>query len=163
MLLLAGTALANPDRVVSVTASLPHAASAVGELTGEVRVLDELGVAAIAGLGAREGFVTGHGGLSGRWYPVGDFDHGVQVGAEVLYLRGGGARAGWDGTTRQLSAGPFVGYKATASFGLCFEMQAGPQYLSGSTTTSVGTTEERAWGLLLNIGLGWSFGGATPR
>lgn len=138
------------DHKVSLTVSPIHLTIPVLELTGEARVHDRVGVAAVAGAGATTGVTVWELGAQGRYYPVGDFDHGMQLGAEVLGVGGGD-----DGDTAVGAAlGPFLGYKIAARFGLTFEGQLGVQY---ATVRANGGDSDAGVAPLLNLNLGWSF------
>src|SRR5687768_4310361 len=68
----------------SLTMSPVHLALPVVELTGEFRLLDKLGVAAVAGAGNSSGIFVGEAGAQIRYYLIGTFIHGMQVGGEIL-------------------------------------------------------------------------------
>lgn len=105
------------------------------------------------------------GGGSVRYYLVGSYDHGMQVGSQARYFQleaegvGGG---GFDGSATGISAGPFIGYKKTARFGLTFDSQLGVSYSSWRTKLNDGNGSSVRYaddglGLLLNLNLGWAF------
>src|SRR6185369_10478727 len=83
---VAEDAPAHPRRIVSLTISPLHLTLPVLELTGEYRALDKLGVAVIAGVGRYTdnnlSAAAYEAGAQVRYYVVGDFRHGMQVGAE---------------------------------------------------------------------------------
>lgn len=149
------------DKHVSITLSPVHLFLPFVEVTGEGRVLDKLGVAGIAGVGATQGYSLFEVGAQGRYYAVGSFDHGMELGAEALVIRAGGSPSGATASGVGVSVGPFIGYKIAARFGLTFDMQVGVQYSSVSAQASNGSTTETAQdgGLapLVNLNLGWSF------
>lgn len=161
-LLLSAAHAAEPyDHTVSITLSPFHLVLPVLEVTGEYRVHDRVGVAATGGYGVVQGFTTVELGASGRFYPVGDFDHGMQLGLEAQYARLFGTVAGYEASGSGTTMGPFIGYKIAARFGLTFEIQAGAQYTfvaaSATDGTDSATASDKAFGLLLNLQLGWSF------
>jgi hypothetical protein len=101
-------------------------------------------------------------GAQFRYYVLGTFIHGLQVGAEVLYLYLSNSddstiEASGDG----LAVGPFLGYKIATNLGFTFELQGGVQYLFASAKAESGnvsaTAEDSNIIPLLNINLGWSF------
>lgn len=162
--LLASTALAAPepyDHRASITFSPVHLLVPMLEVQGEFRVHDRVGVAAIGGFGRTSGLSLFEGGLSARAYPLGDFDHGLQLGAEATYLGAMGTVGGVQAAGTGLTAGPFAGYKIAARFGLTFELQLGYQWMAvGARAQSGGVTateEQVDSGVLLNLNLGWSF------
>jgi hypothetical protein len=127
----------------SITISPLHLAYLTLEGTFEYKLGRRIGLGVIAGIGY-PGELLSEGGVTFRWYPVGDFRGGMQVGAEALVA---------DATYTVLTAGPFIGGKYIFDFGLTLDGQAGPQVL----TSTQGVT---SFGLLLNLNVGWSFGKA---
>ena len=119
------------DKHVSVTFSPIHLATSIVELTTEVRVGDKVGLAGIIGVGRPEGYNAHELGVQARYYLLGDFDHGMQLGAELLNLHitvpSGSISASGQGT----AIGPFLGYKIAARVGFTFEIQLGAEYLFG--------------------------------
>jgi len=163
---------AHPRRKVSVTISPLHLTLPVLELTGEYRVLDKLGVAVVLGAGKVTPKATAglppppsvpvwEAGLQGRYYLLGDFRHGMQIGAEAIYMHasldGNGVSAVADG----FSLGGFLGYKVMADVGFTFDCQLGYQVVGfGASATNGQMTASRqsAQGaVLLNLNVGWSF------
>ena len=110
------------------------------------------------------GFTTFELGAQGNYYLIGGFDHGMQLGAELLYTYSSGDVSediSFSGTG--LAFGPYVGYKVAAGFGLTFNIQAG-----GAVMLARGSAEDKSSGQsgsgtgggilpILNINLGWSF------
>jgi len=143
----------------------------VGEITVEYRALDKLGVSIELGGGKRTistggADVTGteiEGGAQVRYYVLGDFHKGVELGAEVLDehvkfdepLPAGVVGAAAGGVT----VGPFVGYKIATHVGFTFEGQLGARYLAvdppvtGQGSPMIGSR----WLPLLHLNIGWSF------
>jgi hypothetical protein len=129
--------------------------------------MDKLGVAVIAGLGRYSDSSNGvsisatavEAGAQARYYVVGDFRHGMELGAELLYLHLSDDRLSASG--EGLAIGPFVGYKFTADFGFTFDGQLGFEYIAGRATASNGTTtasnSRSSYIPLLNLNVGWSF------
>jgi hypothetical protein len=117
------------------------------------------------------------GGLQLRFYPIGTFDHGLQLGAEFIYLSGSASTSGTitDESDPNLSytgaltvkgtgfkVGPFVGYKVALPVGLTLAAQIGVDYLSlkGIAKVDSGgsrTGETKTPFLLADAGVGWSF------
>ncbi len=149
---------------VSVTISPVHLVYGLVELTGEKRISDKFGAAAIVGGGVYEGIPLYELGLQARGYPIGSFDHGMQAGLELLWAHG---RVRTDGalvTANALSVAPFLGYKLAMNVGFTVDMQAGYALTSSSArATSTDGTRTAAIagrptsGLLLNLNVGWSF------
>ncbi len=140
------------------------------ELNGEYRVLDKLGVAAVLGYGSWATDLEGDSrvqqfqlGTQANYYVLGDFDHGLHLGA---HLEGRRATLSTDDATAAangLLVGGLAGYKVAASFGLTFMLQAGYAFAFVSATGSdtagqVQISQDDSSGLpLLRINLGWSF------
>jgi hypothetical protein len=129
----------------SVTFSPLHLFLPVFELTGELRVHDKFGVAFVAGAGHISDNTSNvkltasvfEVGALVRGYIVGDFRHGMQLGAEVLYLhlsttefraRGAG-----------VAVGPFLGYKYVAPIGFTVDVQLGVEYVGARATATDGS------------------------
>jgi hypothetical protein len=173
LLLAGGTArgaeaevTARAEPTVSVTISPVHLILPIVELTGELRLREQVSAAVILGGGRRdvENFPATqlNAGVQGRWYALGTFRHGLQVGGELLYehvavhdtppttivVAGG------------LGIGPFVGYKIATRSGFTFDGQLGARYM---VTVGRITGEEPLpgdvdrWLPLLNLNVGWSF------
>ena len=156
---------------VSITFSPLHLLFPIGEITAEVRLADRIGVAAIVGAGTityqdpfgpEQTFTAFELGAQFRYYLVGDFDHGMQLGAELLWVHvSGEVEGGITGSGSGLAVGPFVGYKYSASFGLTFDAQLGVTAAGiGAQATDGTTTETRTEthvGVLLNLNAGWAF------
>lgn len=162
----------HPRRTVSVTISPIHLTMPVLELTGEFRVLDKLGLAVVLGGGkitpdqtpglpSPPAIPIWEAGVQARYYVLGDFRHGMQVGGELMYLHAsiddGGVSAVADG----FSMGPFLGYKVMADIGFTFDCQLGYQFMgvAGSATNGQMTASDSSsdHGVLLNLNVGWSF------
>src|SRR5689334_6585475 len=107
-----------PPKLVSITFSPAHLVMPVVEVTAEVSATDKLGLAVVGGGGtakndAVEASVMEVGG-SLRYYLVGDFQHGMQVGAEVLYLHASADVGEVSAVASGVAWGPFIGYKIIA-------------------------------------------------
>lgn len=157
---------ADVQHQVSITISPIHLVQPIVELTGEYCLADKIGAALILGGGSvssdNSNYTAIEAGAQFRYYVLGTFIHGLQVGAEVLYLylsnSGDSAiEASGDG----LAVGPFLGYKIATNLGFTFEMQGGVQYLFASAKAESGsvsaTAEDSNIIPLVNINLGWSF------
>jgi hypothetical protein len=156
------------DRRFSLTFSPVHLVLPVVEVTGELRAADRVGVAVVAGAGTvpieglDERVFAYEIGAQGRFYLLGDFDGGLQVGAEALWL---GASSddvdGVEAVAAGLAIGPFAGYKHTFSFGLTLDGQVGAQYIAIAAEASDGdrteTEADQDVIVLLNLNVGWSF------
>ncbi|QDG52568.1 autotransporter domain-containing protein [Persicimonas caeni] len=163
-------------RLMSVTFSPVHLLFPIVELTGEFKADDNWGAAIIGGYGS----LTQNDGVLGeqtydvwevggqfRYYALGDFDHGLQVGGEVLYVNVSNdietSSGTVSGTGEGVAVGPFIGYKIATDLGFTFDGQLGYQRVgigaeakNESSGDSV-TDESSDWGPLLNLNIGWSF------
>lgn len=147
----------------------------VFELTGELRVHNNIGLALIAGTGEvtvkdtlnREYKFTVYE-FGGQFvaYPVSSFDDGFQLGAEALYVSVSAkdypGTVKVSGTGEGLAVGPFVGYKVGPKSGFTFVVQGGFQYAAvrAKASDSNGNTEsgsDQKVFPLLNLNFGWSF------
>lgn len=162
----------HPRRVFSLTISPLHLTLPVVELTGEYRLLDRLGVAvvlgggkvtpdAVPGLPPPPAVPVWEAGVQGRYYLVGDFRHGMQLGGELIYMHASLDDSGVSAVADGFSVGPFVGYKVMADVGFTFDCQLGYQFLGfGASATNGQMTASRRSGhgaVLLNLNVGWSF------
>ena len=142
------------------------------EVTVESAIDSTFGIALIGGYG--EVTTAGRGvfdresglyeiGVSSRYYMVGSFAHGMQLGFESTYL---GGHAEQDNlsfalTPTGLTVGAFIGYKYLAPFGLTPDTQLGASEVfhgTDSTVPSAGRAfSESETRPLLNINFGRSF------
>lgn len=152
----------HPRRVFSLTISPIHLLLPVVELTAEARVHDKVGVAVIAGAGKySDPDVSGisatvfEAGGQVRFYVVGDFRHGMQLGGELLYLHLYDDRIAISG--EGLAVGPFIGYKIMVDAGFTFDAQVGFEHISARADGSGSTANDKSFIPLLNLNVGWSF------
>ena len=152
--------------VFSLTFSPAHLILTTLEVTGEARLAPRLSAAVIGGLGRfgsidpleEDGHTTVYElGGQVRWYALGDFRRGLQLGAEVLYVglstEGGSRRLLGEG----LGVGPFVGYKHVFDLGLTLDGQLGAQAIAVRAGDGDSSSSDRTVGVLLNLNAGWSF------
>lgn len=164
-------------RITVMWAPLRLLAPGVVEFTGEYRVRDKLGVSVELGAGRRTLERESPGapdvpgteieaGAQVRYYLVGSFIHGMELGAEILYeyvkfdqpLPPGVIAVASGGGT----IGPFLGYKIATNVGFTFEIQAGARYVAilpevmGNPSVG-GLVVDSRWGPILHINVGWSF------
>lgn len=160
------------DRRAYISISPLHLLAPIVELTGEVRVDRHIGIAGIAGVGSLRTsksaprFTVWEVGAQFLGYPVGHFDHGIQVGVEAVYLgvagEAGSGSAQVTGLGQGFAVGPLLGYKFASDIGFSLNIQGGVQYLvaRAEATAKDGTSasaSDSAWIPLLNLNLGWSF------
>lgn len=160
----------DPQHDVSLTFSPAHFILPMFEAQAEFRLNPTLGLAFIAGFGGVS--VESSDGTSASasvfdigaklaWYAVGDFEEGLQVGVEVLYVGvSGDAEDDFDGSSfagNGLSLAPFIGYKIVADVGFTFEAQLGPALVIASAEDSDGdSASETSLLPMLNLNVGWS-------
>jgi hypothetical protein len=170
---LAGPAPTEPVLTDATTPSISITISPVllflplVELTGEYRISEHLGIAAIVGGGsvavkdAAGNKLTSAAvieiGASARYYVLGSFRKGVQLGAEVNYLHAGATNGTTAVIADGLAIGPFVGGKWISSFGLTLDGQLGVQGIALRGKSSSSTAKEKSYGPLLNLNIGYSF------
>ncbi|MEK6608476.1 MAG: hypothetical protein AABZ30_12520 [Myxococcota bacterium] len=152
------------QHTMSITISPIHLSLPVAEVTAEFRLADSIGVAAIGGFGSVGGFSAYEVGGHFRWYPVGSFVHGMQLGAEVLYLGISDddiGESGVSGSGNGFAVGPFIGYKIATNVGFTFDAQLGVEKVFARAEASSGsasaTAEAETTIPLLNLNVGWSF------
>ena len=163
--------------MVSVTFSPIHLLFPIVEVTGEVAVNEKLGVAGILGIGsvpltttrvAASGTSTDTEHLSAwevgghvNYYAVGSFEHGMQVGFEVIYMKVAAASTSYHSAASAagLAMGPYVGYKIITGVGFTFEANLGAEYvaLRAESASGTETASDSRWIPLLNLNVGWSF------
>ncbi len=152
---IAKTTAKRPERKIAITISALKMALGIPEISVESKVRRRISVAgslavgdvaATYGTNETDRFFRGpylllptrvalaKVGFSPRWYALGDFDHGIQLGVDLSLVVG----IQHDLDKRYdpfifnhpsphigLGVAPFVGYKYTAPFGLTVELQAG--------------------------------------
>lgn len=167
-----GAAHAEGDPTFSLTAQPLHAVVPALEITGEFAMSRNLGVSAIAGFGVPtakddqgDKFSVPQLELGGQVlaYPFGSFRHGMQLGAEALWVKfflpeHKGVTANGNG----LILGPLAGYKWAARFGLTFSAQGGWGFMffKAKAKNSNGEEVEASGddsGPIINGNMGWSF------
>lgn len=148
---------------VAITISPLHGFVPMLELTGELRVGRKLGIAAIGGAGAIRDEVTDQlirvyeAGASVRYYVLGTFRHGMQLGGELLYVHANTDNTMVEVRAQGLGISPFVGYKWTSRIGFTIDTQLGISFMTAQGEASTGATAEKSKvGALLNLNLGWS-------
>lgn len=150
-----------PHRVFSLTISPLHFFLPVVELTAELRAHDKVGVALVGGAGkitdktANISATAYEVGGQLRFYALGDFRHGMMVGAEALYAHLSDSNVSLTG--QGLAVGPFLGYKVISDPGFTFDTQLGAQYMAVRATDGVSAASDDQFIVLLNLNIGWSF------
>ncbi len=171
---VAGVTQGEPLPSVGITISPLHLILPVVELTVEPRLTNKISVAAIVGYGSIkqdvlfESFRFKVYELGGqfRYYVLGDYRHGMQLGAELLYIKVStdGNSTGTikvSGIGEGLAAGPFVGYKIATRVGFTFDAQLGAEFAvvrahASDSSSSASNSDSKVFPLL-NLNVGWSF------
>ncbi|MBI5516166.1 MAG: hypothetical protein HY909_20445 [Deltaproteobacteria bacterium] len=151
----------------SITFSPIHLILPMFEVTGEFALRPRVSVAGILGLGAikvsGETFGIFEIGAQGRFYVLGDFTHGLNLGVELLYLgiSNAGSSSGFLANGAGLSLGPLLGYKLATRVGFTLDIQGGAAFVvAGARASGGGTTATASQSQIipvLNLNLGWSF------
>ncbi len=136
----------------------------------EGKVSRKFGVAALAGIGSvkvdKTAYTVWEAGAQAKYYLIGSFQHGMELGAQVQYVgvsgstSSGNVSVGGDGGG--IAVGPFIGYKLATKVGFTCDLQAGAQYaaVGASATSSTGDSASRHSSAILplvNLHVGWSF------
>lgn len=151
-----------PLPTVAITISPLHMVVPMLELTGELRVGRKLGIAAIGGVGSIRDEVTDRqirvfeGGASVRYYVLGTFRHGMQLGGELLYVKANTADTMVEVRAKGLGISPFIGYKYTHRIGFTVDTQLGISFMTAQGESANATAEKSKVGALLNLNVGWS-------
>lgn len=172
MAIVASAGLAQAEPSVTVMWAPLRLVVPLGELTAEYRVQDKVGVSGTFGGGKRtisanSMDVSGteiEGGAQARYYVLGSFRKGMELGAEALYeyvhfqepFPQGVVAAAAGG----LTIGPFIGYKIIGTSGFTFEGQIGARYLAMDPTVQGSAMIPQnidRWLPLLHLNVGWSF------
>ncbi len=156
---------ASDHHTVAITISPIHLLGPIVELTGEVAASSKIGVSGLVGVGEIDGISVFEVGAALRGYVVGDFDHGMQLGAEMLYVSvtvdEGDTIEGASGIAGKgsgFAVGPFIGYKITLDVGFTFEAQLGAQYFFATAEVDSGESASAdGFAPLLNLNVGWAF------
>ncbi len=151
-----------PLPTAALTISPLHMILPMIEVTGEFRVAPKLGVAVIAGAGAIRDMDTNalikvyEAGASLRYYVLGNFRHGMQIGGEAIYVKASTDNTGVEVRGKGLGLSPFVGYKWTSRIGFTIDTQLGVTFITLRADSATQTKQESKVGPLLNLNVGWS-------
>lgn len=146
----------------AVTLSPAHLQLKVIEITAERNLGNKISASGIVGYGGSGGATIFEIGAQAAYVLFGDFDDCVKVGVEGVYIGGSAAAGSISSSVTGFQAGPFLGFKTAADFGLTFEFDLGVDhyFISGEAkvgTTSVNTVNQSKNIPLVNLQLGWSF------
>lgn len=130
VLLSANVNAGEPPTRVSIVLSPLELVEPVVHVVGEFRVARTHGIGPDVAVGSIDGaFVWALGGQY-AWYCIGDFEHGMQLGASLRYLQSNETQAGISSVGRAIAIGPMVGYKYVAPFGLTLGLNGGVMFTS---------------------------------
>jgi hypothetical protein len=158
----------------SLTISPFHLILPIYEFTGEFNINQNLGLALIGGYGnvkiskfdsdpqfSNDILKIYEIGGQINYYPIGSFDHGLQLGVEVLYVGIIGNHENIEISANGIAVGPFIGYKIIFDSGFTLNFQLGYEKIFAYGKASDGTNSASDSGtdniVLLNINAGWSF------
>ena len=156
---------ADAGRTVSITLSTLPLIEPVVQIAAEWHAQKDVGFAGFIAAGGNEGpiFATG---IQLIWYALGDFEHGVQLGGDLMFSivdRASNVDLYEDGTGIALAA--FAGYKLVMPFGFTANLQGGIrmtqskrliEYTVGGSLVSYYDYKLEPLPLV-NINVGWSF------
>jgi hypothetical protein len=151
-------------KTVAITISPVHLAFPMVELTGEFRVGRKLGIAAIVGAGEATDSVSDvtvkvyEFGASARYYLLGNFRHGMQIGGELLYVKANTKDTNIRVSGEGFGVSPFLGYKWQHRSGFTIDTQLGITYIAvrAKAESTNQMEEDSKVGALLNLNVGWS-------
>ncbi len=160
-----GTGESSRTHAVSVTLSTIPLIEPVVQVTAEWNVHEDIGFAAYLGAGGDGGPAVG-AGVQVAWYLLGDFDHGLQIGGDLLYafVDRNSITDTYEGE-KSIGVGPFVGYKLILPFGFTLNLQGGARFtiskdhieeIIGRTLYSYYHYGEEILPIV-NVNVGWSF------
>lgn len=129
-----------------------HLSRPIGELTGEMKLGPNTSAALIMGAGAVGGQAYWKFGHQFLWYPMRNFENGLQLGIETSYagFAGGLPSNMVVGPVNALTFSPVIGWKWTHASGFTISSQAGASYAPSADAG-------RRFSALYNFNVGWSF------
>lgn len=161
----------DPLRTVYVGFSPIHLIFPMVVANAEVKVAKHFGVGAFGGFGTIQydgyKFKVWEAGGQLLAYPVGDFDHGMQLGAEVMYKgvtldEAPKSNVEVKAAASGLGISPLIGYKYATKVGFTLTVQGGitifaVQANASDNNGNTAAKSDRLIGPLLNFNIGWSF------
>jgi hypothetical protein len=149
---------------VALTWSPVHLLVPAVELTAEIRVAPKVGVGVIGGVGGTRIMQTNQlikiveAGISPRYYLLGSFRGGLELGFEALYVHAiADDFSGAEIRASGLGLSPYLGYKWMHRSGFTLEAQGGVSYLAFRGKGNSSSTSSSSVGALVNLQVGWSF------
>ncbi len=125
LLFVAHTLTAQEPQRVSIVLSPLELINPVVRLVGEFKVARTHGIGPDVAVGAIDQVFVFAIGAQYAWYMVGDFDHGMQLGASLRYSQSNDEENGITSVGRGIALGPIIGYKYVAPFGLTIGLNGG--------------------------------------
>jgi hypothetical protein len=146
------SAAADPPKTAYLSFSPIHLSRPIGELTGEMKMGPATSLSVIMGAGAVGGQAYWKFGNQVLWYPMRDFENGLQLGLETSYAGfAGGLPSGIVvGPVNAMTFSPVIGWKWTHASGFTMSTQAGASYAPAAQNG-------RQFSALYNFNVGWSF------
>ncbi|CAN5511355.1 hypothetical protein BH10BAC6_BH10BAC6_18000 [soil metagenome] len=135
-LLCAVTLAAQESQRVSILLSPLELINPVVRLVGEFKVARTHGFGPDVSVGAIDQVFVFSIGAQYAWYMIGDFDHGMQLGASLRYLQSQSESNGISSVGRGVAIGPIIGYKYVAPFGLTVGLNGGILMMSVSANAN---------------------------
>lgn len=121
---------------VSILLSPLELASPVVRLVGEWKVARTHGIGPDVAVGSIDQVFVFSIGAQYAWYMIGDFEHGVQLGASLRYLQSNDESNGISSVGRGVAIGPIIGYKYVAPFRLTVGLNGGIMLMSINANAS---------------------------
>ena len=152
--------MAGPEGYANaLTVSPVHFLGQTLKLTYERRLADKVSFSVAGGVGYHNDLLW-LGTAQFRFYALGDFNHGLMLGAEGIVSQAPLLQLSFDFDTFSFpdwskesfgyGGGAFLGYKFTAEVGFTLELQAGANFLFIGSRSGLAP--------MANLNLGWSFG-----
>lgn len=136
LFLLVGTLVAQESQRVSILLSPLELINPVVRFVGEFKVARTHGFGPDVSVGAIDQVFVFSIGAQYAWYMIGDFDHGMQLGASLRYLQSQSESNGISSVGRGIAIGPIIGYKYVAPFGLTIGLNGGILMMSVSANAN---------------------------
>lgn len=130
IVLFSGALSAQESQRVSIVMSPLELINPVFRFVGEFKVARTHGIGPDLSVGSIDQVFVFSVGAQYAWYAIGDFDHGMQLGASLRYLQSNDEEDGIVSVGRGIAIGPIIGYKYVAPFGLTIGLNGGMLYMS---------------------------------
>jgi len=135
-LFLGVTLTAQESHRVSILLSPIELISPVVRFVGEFKVARTHGFGPDVSAGSIDQVFVFSIGAQYAWYMIGDFEHGMQLGASLRYLQSSNESNGISSVGRGVAIGPIIGYKYVAPFGLTVGLNGGVLFMTVSANAN---------------------------